>query len=57
MPLYEVSARLGHTSIQITADLYASFMPDSHFSAAEHAARALGEVPELPELDELDESA
>jgi len=57
MPLYEVSARLGHTSIQITADLYASFMPDAHFSAAEHAARALGEVPELPELDELDESA
>jgi hypothetical protein len=47
MPLYEVSARLGHNSIQITADLYAGFMPDAHFTAAEHAARALGEVLDI----------
>jgi integrase len=52
LPLYEVSARLGHTSIQITADLYAGFMPDAHFVAAEHAARALGEVPALDEIEE-----
>lgn len=50
MPLYEVSSRMGHNSIQITADLYASFMPDAHFTAAAHAAKALGEVPDLSEI-------
>ena len=55
MNLYELSIRMGHTSIQITSDLYAHLLPDAHFRGAEHAARALGEVPELEELE--DESA
>jgi integrase len=50
MSLYELSTRLGHTSIQITADLYASLVPDAHFRGAQHAAKALGET----ELDELE---
>jgi len=45
MSLYELSTRMGHNSIQITADLYASLVPDAHFRGAEHAAKALGEVP------------
>jgi integrase len=44
MSLYELSTRLGHTSIQITADLYASLVPDAHFRGAQHAAKALGGV-------------
>lgn len=50
--LYELSIRMGHTSIQITSDLYAHLLPDAHFRGAEHAARALGEVPELAELED-----
>jgi integrase len=50
MSLYELSTRMGHTSIQITADLYAHLVPDAHFRGAQHAAKALGET----ELDELE---
>jgi integrase len=50
MSLYELSTRMGHTSIQITADLYAHLVPDAHFRGAEHAAKALGEMDELPEI-------
>jgi integrase len=42
MSLYELSVRMGHTSIQITSDLYAHLLPDAHFRGAEHAAKALG---------------
>jgi integrase len=55
MNLYELSQRMGHSSIQQTADLYAHLLPEAHFRGAEHAARALGEVPELAEIE--DESA
>jgi integrase len=44
MSLYELSMRLGHNSIQITADLYAHLLPDAHFRGAEHAEKALGDV-------------
>jgi len=47
MPMYELSARLGHNSIQMTVDLYAHLLPDAHFRGAEHAAKALGEMPEI----------
>jgi integrase len=47
MPMYELSARLGHNSIQMTVDLYAHLLPEAHFRGAEHAAKALGEMPEL----------
>jgi integrase len=50
MSLYELSSRLGHNSIQITADVYSSLIPDAHFRGAEHAAKALGELPEVPDL-------
>jgi integrase len=50
MSMYELSARLGHNSIQMTVDLYSHLVPEAHFRGAEHAARALGEVPELSEL-------
>jgi hypothetical protein len=43
MSMYELSARLGHNSIQMTIDLYSHLMPDAHFRGAEHAAKALGE--------------
>jgi hypothetical protein len=49
MSMYELSARLGHNSIQMTVDLYSHLVPEAHFRGAEHAARALGEVPELNE--------
>ncbi len=52
MSLYELSARMGHNSIQITADLYAHILPDAHFRGAQHAAKALGEAPDLTELEE-----
>jgi hypothetical protein len=32
--------------------LYSHLVPDAHFRGAEHAARALGEVPELDEIEE-----
>lgn len=47
MSMYELSARLGHNSIQMTVDLYAHLLPDAHFRGAEHAAKALGELPEI----------
>ena len=50
MSLYELSTRMGHNSIQITADLYASLVPDAHFRGSQHAAKALEELPEVPEL-------
>jgi integrase len=52
MSMFELSARLGHNSIQMTVDLYSHLVPDAHFRGAEHAARALGEVPELDEIEE-----
>ncbi|MFI2562994.1 tyrosine-type recombinase/integrase [Paenarthrobacter sp. NPDC018779] len=48
MSMYELSTRLGHNSIQMTVDLYAHLMPDAHFRGAEHAAKALGELPVDP---------
>lgn len=42
MSLYELSVRMGHTSIQITADLYAHLLPEAHFTGAQVAAKALG---------------
>lgn len=50
MSLYELSTRMGHNSIQITADLYAHLLPDAHFRGAAHAAKALGEMPAIPEI-------
>lgn len=47
MSMYELSARLGHNSIQMTVDLYAHLLPEAHFRGAEHAAKALGELPEI----------
>lgn len=47
LSMYELSARLGHNSIQMTVDLYAHLLPEAHFRGAEHAAKALGEMPEL----------
>jgi len=47
MSMYELSARLGHNSIQMTVDLYAHLLPEAHFRGAEHAAKALGEIPEI----------
>ncbi|MFJ4288151.1 tyrosine-type recombinase/integrase [Paenarthrobacter nicotinovorans] len=48
MSMYELSARLGHNSIQMTVDLYSHLLPDAHFRGAEHAAKALGELPVDP---------
>lgn len=49
MALYELSVRMGHTSIQITADLYAHLLPEAHFKGAQYAHKALGgEAP--PEI-------
>jgi integrase len=50
MSIYELSARLGHNSVQMTVDLYGSLLPDAHFRGAEHAARALGELDNLGEI-------
>jgi integrase len=44
MNLYELSTRMGHTSIQITSDLYAHLLPEAHFRGAAHAAKALGDA-------------
>lgn len=41
MPIYDLSRRLGHTSIQMTIDLYSHLLPDAHFRGAEVAERAL----------------
>jgi integrase len=49
MSLYELSVRMGHTSIQVTADLYAHLLPEAHFKGAQYAHKALGgETP--PEI-------
>lgn len=53
MSLYELSARMGHTSIQITADLYSHLLPDAHFRGAQHAAKALGDLDGLVPPDAL----
>lgn len=45
LDMYKLSTRLGHASIQMTVDLYASLMPDAHFQSAEVAARLLGSAP------------
>jgi integrase len=50
MSLYELSTRMGHQNISVTADLYSHLLPDAHFRGAEHAEKALGELPEVPEL-------
>lgn len=51
MSLYELSVRMGHTSIQITADLYAHLLPEAHFTGAQVAHKALGGGPVvIPEV-------
>lgn len=45
MQMYELSARMGHSSIQVTVDLYSHLLPDAHFRGAQAAHRALGGVP------------
>lgn len=51
MSLYELSVRMGHNSIQITADLYAHLLPESHFQGAQVAHKALGGAPVvIPEV-------
>lgn len=41
MPIYDLSRRMGHTSIQMTIDLYSHLLPDAHFNGAQVAAKAL----------------
>lgn len=41
MPIYDLSRRMGHISIQMTIGLYSHLLPDAHFTGAEVAARAL----------------
>jgi integrase len=41
MPIYDLSRRMGHTSIQMTIDLYSHLLPDAHFTSAQVAAKAL----------------
>lgn len=41
MPIYDLSRRMGHTSIQMTIDLYSHLLPDAHFTGAQVAAKAL----------------
>ena len=47
LSMYELSTRLGHNGIQVTVDRYAHLLPDAHWRGAEHAAKALGEMPEI----------
>lgn len=58
MSLYELSVRMGHNSIQITADLYAHLLPEAHFNGAAVAHKALA-LPAISDegLDALDEIA
>jgi integrase len=42
--MHKLMARLGHTSIQMTIDLYSHIMPDAQFAGAQAATRALGEI-------------
>lgn len=52
MSLYELSVRMGHNSIQITADLYAHLLPEAHFTGAQVAHKALGGSPVvIPEVE------
>ena len=57
MSLYELSVRMGHNSIQITADLYAHLLPEAHFNGAAVAHKALAMPISDEGLDELDETA
>lgn len=41
MPIYELSRRLGHESIQTTIDRYSHLVPDAHFRAMDIAEKAL----------------
>ena len=41
MSLYELAIRLGHESIQTTADVYGHLVPDAHFRAAAMVEQAL----------------
>lgn len=41
MPIYELSRRLGHESIQTTIDRYSHLVPDAHFRAIDVAEKAL----------------
>jgi site-specific recombinase XerD len=52
MDMYQLSARLGHQNIAITVDVYSHLLPDAHWIGANHAAKALEELPPIPELDE-----
>lgn len=44
LDMYTLSARLGHSSIQMSIDLYSHIMPDAQFAGSQAAARALGEI-------------
>lgn len=55
MSLYELSVRMGHNSIQITADLYAHLLPEAHFNGAQVAHKALGGVPVSDTVIELED--
>lgn len=57
MSLYELSVRMGHNSIQITADLYAHLLPEAHFNGAAVAHKALAAPISDEGLDALDETA
>jgi integrase len=57
MSLYELSVRMGHNSIQITADLYAHLLPEAHFNGAAVAHKALAAPISDAGLDELEETA
>ena len=50
MDMYQLSARLGHQNIAITVDVYSHLLPDAHWIGANHAAKALEELPPIPEL-------
>lgn len=42
LSMYELSRRLGHSSIQITVDIYSHLTEDAHSRGADAAARAFG---------------
>lgn len=44
LDMYTLSARLGHSSIQMSIDLYSHVMPDAQFAGSQAATRALGEI-------------
>lgn len=41
LPIYELSRRLGHESVQMSIDKYSHLLPDAHFNSAQVAAKAL----------------